>query len=92
MFITPVLKVATYKLGTMVDSVRWNDTTDMLAAMIDQRLVVWYYPNVVYVDKDLTARWFARGGGGGRNTVWGSFAFIRCHILFSLSSSLSHAR
>ena len=47
--------VATYKLGTMVDSVRWNDTTDMLAAMIDQRLVVWYYPNVVYVDKDLTA-------------------------------------
>jgi intraflagellar transport protein 80 len=38
----------------MVDSVKWNDTTDMLAAMIDGRLVVWYYPNVVYVDKDLT--------------------------------------
>ena len=53
LFITPVLKAASYKLATMVDSVQWNDTTDMLAAMIDQRLVVWYYPNVVYVDRDL---------------------------------------
>lgn len=53
LYITPVLKPQVFKLGTMVDSVIWNDDTDMLAAMIDQKLVVWYYPSVVYVDKDL---------------------------------------
>ncbi|KAK3271476.1 Intraflagellar transport protein 80 [Cymbomonas tetramitiformis] len=53
LYITPVLKPSLIKLGTMVDSAVWNDTSDMLATMIDQKLVVWYYPNAVYVDKDL---------------------------------------
>ncbi|GBG65480.1 hypothetical protein CBR_g51075 [Chara braunii] len=56
LYITPVLKPALVKLTTMVDSAAWNDGTDMLAAMADQKMVVWYYPNVVYVDNDLLPR------------------------------------
>jgi len=32
---------AVVKLATMVDDVRWSDTTDMLAAVVDGRLQVW---------------------------------------------------
>ncbi|XP_077987595.1 intraflagellar transport protein 80 homolog [Glandiceps talaboti] len=41
------------KLGTMIGSLSWNDTTNILAALQDGKLTVWYYPNAVYVDKDL---------------------------------------
>lgn len=53
LYIMPVLKRVVMKLAAMVDSVLWHDTTAMLAAMADQRLNIWYYPNVLYVDKDL---------------------------------------
>jgi len=42
-----------FKLGTMCDSAVWNTETDMLAAVLDGKLVVWYYPNVVFIDRDL---------------------------------------
>lgn len=42
-----------YKLATMVDSVAWNDKTDMLVAISDSKLICWYYPNIIYVDRDL---------------------------------------
>ncbi|KAI8515118.1 Intraflagellar transport protein 80 [Branchiostoma belcheri] len=41
------------KLGTMVHSMSWNDETNMLAALQDTKLVVYYFPNAVYVDKDI---------------------------------------
>ncbi|XP_046379883.1 intraflagellar transport protein 80 homolog [Haliotis rufescens] len=41
------------KLGTMIQSLAWNDDTNMLAAMTDGCVLVWYYPNAVYVDRDL---------------------------------------
>ncbi|PIK56093.1 putative intraflagellar transport protein [Apostichopus japonicus] len=41
------------KLGTMIYSLAWNDQTNMLAALQDGKLTVWYYPNAVYVDKEL---------------------------------------
>lgn len=41
------------KLGSMVDSFMWNDSTDMLIALIDEKLVSYIYPSVVFVDKDL---------------------------------------
>ena len=44
---------APIKLGSMVDSAAWHDDADMLAAMVDGRLVVWYYPEVVFTDRDL---------------------------------------
>jgi intraflagellar transport protein 80 len=31
----------------------WNDETNMLAAMTDGKIFVWYYPNAVYVDAEL---------------------------------------
>jgi len=43
----------TEKLGAMVDSFMWNDSTDMLIALIDEKLVVYIYPSVCFVDKDL---------------------------------------
>jgi len=43
----------TEKLGAMVDTFMWNDTTDMLIALIDEKLVIYIYPSVVFVDKDL---------------------------------------
>mmetsp|Transcript_38252 Transcript_38252/g.94004 ORF Transcript_38252/g.94004 Transcript_38252/m.94004 type:complete len:765 (-) Transcript_38252:162-2456(-) len=42
-----------FKLGAMCDSALWNSDTDMLSAVMDGKLVVWYYPNVVFVDRDL---------------------------------------
>uniref|UniRef100_A0A7S0RGA6 Intraflagellar transport protein 80 homolog n=1 Tax=Pyramimonas obovata TaxID=1411642 RepID=A0A7S0RGA6_9CHLO len=53
LYITPVLKPQLMKMGTMCDSAVWNDQTDMLATMIDQKLVVWYFPTCLFVDKDL---------------------------------------
>merc|ERR550537_17702 len=43
----------TEKLGSMVDTFMWNDATDMLIALIDEKLVVYIFPSVVFVDKDL---------------------------------------
>jgi hypothetical protein len=37
----------------MVESSMWNDVADILVAVADQRLVVWYYPHAPTVDKDL---------------------------------------
>ncbi|NWY95301.1 IFT80 protein, partial [Loxia curvirostra] len=41
------------KIGTMVQSLAWNDSCNILCGIQDCRLTVWYYPNTVYVDKDL---------------------------------------
>eukprot|EP00057_Strongylocentrotus_purpuratus_P035142 XP_797867.3 PREDICTED: intraflagellar transport protein 80 homolog [Strongylocentrotus purpuratus] len=40
------------KLGNMVTSFAWNDTTNVLVALQDGKFTMWYYPNAVYVDKD----------------------------------------
>ena len=37
----------------MINSFKWNDETNMLAALTDGKFMVWYYPNAVYVDKAL---------------------------------------
>ncbi|NXB52919.1 IFT80 protein, partial [Leucopsar rothschildi] len=41
------------KIGTMVQSLAWNDTSNILCGIQDSKFTVWYYPNTVYVDKDL---------------------------------------
>ncbi|KAM7106908.1 intraflagellar transport protein 80 homolog isoform 3-T5 [Ciconia maguari] len=41
------------KIGTMVQTLAWNDTSNILCGIQDTRFTVWYYPNAVYVDKDL---------------------------------------
>lgn len=42
-----------FKIGTMVHTLAWNDTCNILCGLQDTRFTVWYYPNAVYVDKDL---------------------------------------
>ncbi len=37
----------------MTDSFLWNDKHDILSCIADGRLQTWYYPNAIYVDKDL---------------------------------------
>ncbi|XP_051873931.1 intraflagellar transport protein 80 homolog isoform X2 [Pristis pectinata] len=44
------------KIGTMVHSMAWNDTINILCGMQNMYFVVWYYPNVVYVDKELLSK------------------------------------
>ena len=39
--------------GSMVTSVYWNDQYNILAGTQDSHLVVWYYPDIVFSDKDL---------------------------------------
>ncbi|CAM9692177.1 unnamed protein product, partial [Laminaria digitata] len=44
---------AKYKLHTQVESAAWNDRSDVLTAIADGRLITWYYPNAVSIDRDL---------------------------------------
>jgi intraflagellar transport protein 80 len=37
----------------MVDSAIWHESSDILVATSDAKLMVWYYPDVVYVDTDM---------------------------------------
>jgi len=37
----------------MTDSFLWNEKNDILVGISDGRLLAWYYPNAIYVDKDL---------------------------------------
>lgn len=39
--------------GSMVDTMAWNDSANILCGIQDSRFTVWYYPGVVFVDKDL---------------------------------------
>jgi intraflagellar transport protein 80 len=53
MFLTMVHKPDVIKIATMVDSFQWNDNNDMLTCLADGKLITWFYPNSIYVDKDL---------------------------------------
>lgn len=54
LYITPVQGAQEfYKLHIMVDTVRWNESNNSLAAVADGLLLVWYYPEVIYMDRDL---------------------------------------
>ena len=53
MFITMVHKPDILKISSVVDSFQWNDGNDMLACISDGKLMTWFYPNAIYVDKDL---------------------------------------
>ena len=42
-----------FVLTGQVESAAWNDKSDVLLAIADARLVTWYYPNAVAIDRDL---------------------------------------
>ena len=43
-------------IATMVDCLCWNDESNMLVAIGNGKLLVWYYPNVVFVDKEIMSK------------------------------------
>lgn len=51
--LSPVHKKDVIKLAAMTDSFKWNDKSDIISCIADGRLLTWYYPNAIYVDKDL---------------------------------------
>ena len=53
MFLTMVHKPEVLKIASMVDTFKWNDGNDMIAAISDGKLLTWFYPNAIYVDRDL---------------------------------------
>ena len=50
------LRYGSQKLATMVSSHMWNDSTETLVALSDNRFVAWYHPMVIFVDRDLMQR------------------------------------
>ncbi|XP_068216977.1 intraflagellar transport protein 80 homolog [Palaemon carinicauda] len=63
------------KLGGMVQSLCWNDGANMLAALQDAKFTVWFYPGVVFVDRDLqaTTMYEIDASDFGKNAVIVSF-------------------
>ena len=58
LYLTPVVPQpgifrGTHKLTTQAETMAWSDTADMLCAVADGRFATWYYPNAVFVDRDL---------------------------------------
>ncbi|XP_076064271.1 intraflagellar transport protein Oseg5 [Oratosquilla oratoria] len=64
-----------FKLGVMVQSLCWNDNVNMLATMHDAKFTIWYYPAVVYVDKDLLSLTLTQKDSSefGKNAMVDSF-------------------
>ncbi|KAJ9526633.1 hypothetical protein QJQ45_017601 [Haematococcus lacustris] len=95
LYIVPIIKRSVAKLASMVDSATWHDSTGMLAAMVDQKLTVWYYPMEVYCDKELLskARYVKGDGDFGKAShiqyFSGSKALIRRSdgVLVSVATS-----
>jgi intraflagellar transport protein 80 len=53
LFLSMVHKPEVHKICNMVDSFAWNDGNDIMTALSDGSLKTWYYPNAIYVDRDL---------------------------------------
>ncbi|KAI8852661.1 WD40-repeat-containing domain protein [Chytridium lagenaria] len=68
--------------GTMVETVSWNDEADMFAAMVDGKFVVWYYPNVVFIDEDIEpiTRFEKDGSQFGKNAQFVNFIGTQCTV------------
>jgi intraflagellar transport protein 80 len=56
MFLTSVHKPEIQKIQNMTDSFMWNESNDMLSAIADGKHITWFYPNAIYVDKDLMGK------------------------------------
>lgn len=48
----------------MAHSIAWNDAANILCGIQDNQLTVWYYPSVVFTDKDLVPRTLHLKDGG----------------------------
>lgn len=70
----------TVKLATMIHSLTWNNESNMLAALADGKFTIWYYPNAVYVDRELVSRTLYERDASefGRNPVL--LGFLGNHV------------
>ncbi|TPX54497.1 hypothetical protein PhCBS80983_g05895 [Powellomyces hirtus] len=82
MYITTVVRPDFKKLGTMVETFTWNADTDLLVAMMDYKFVVWYYPNVVFVDEDVAplTKFEKDGSAFGKDAQIVNFQGAQCTI------------
>ncbi|KAJ2996367.1 Intraflagellar transport protein 80 [Globomyces sp. JEL0801] len=82
LYITKVMKPVVQKIGTMVDTFAWNDEADLLVAIMDGKLVIWYYPNAVFVDDDVAplVRNERDGSIYGKNAQFVSFIGTNCTL------------
>ena len=53
LYISSVLRANVLKLAASVDSFAWNESCDIVAAISDNHLTVWYYPEALIVSRDL---------------------------------------
>ena len=56
LYLSHLLESTPRKLHTMVDAMAWGDRSEMLVAVGDSQLVSWYYPQTIFVDRDLLSR------------------------------------
>ena len=55
-YICKLFEMTAIDLGTMVSSMCWHDNNPSLVAVTGEKLVVWCYPNVAFIDKSLLPR------------------------------------
>lgn len=46
LYFTMVFRPKLVKMESMAESIRWNDAANVLAVIVDHRLILWYYPQV----------------------------------------------
>nr|XP_057935120.1 intraflagellar transport protein 80 homolog isoform X1 [Doryrhamphus excisus]XP_057935121.1 intraflagellar transport protein 80 homolog isoform X1 [Doryrhamphus excisus] len=44
------------KIGSMIHSMAWNNAANILCGVQDNQFTVWYYPNTVFIDKELLSK------------------------------------
>ena len=70
-----------HKLHIMVDSVAWNTENDSLAAVADGQLLVWFYPEVVYMDRELLSSTLSKQAADwGKTAEIVEFRDTRVHV------------
>ncbi|KAB7494111.1 Intraflagellar transport protein 80-like protein [Armadillidium nasatum] len=79
LYLVPIQRVGgmgrEVKLGGMIHSLKWCDNANQLASLHESALVIWYYPAVAFVDRDLLmlTMWRKDGIEFGKNAEIDSF-------------------
>lgn len=60
----------------MVHSIAWNDAANILCGIQDSQLTVWYYPSIVFTDKDLIPKTLHLKDGGWTHTPLSSLSQV----------------
>lgn len=68
----------------MIDSLAWNDESNMLAALADGKLMIWYYPNAAYVDKSLLQKTVFERNARSADLLSPDIIYINYLVFFAL--------